>query len=126
MFFLRGIDDPDQKLFAGMMLQSSRDSNYRLHVGVDQHGTVFYRDSIAEYRSPPNLGEPCSVHREIKSLIRDALRAAKIKQRQLSDNLDDYYLFNFSIGWEGMGHWEAEGELSGLSLAVTPVASKAG
>jgi hypothetical protein len=119
MFFLRGIDDPDQKLFAGMMLQSSRESNYQVHVGVDQHGTVFYRDSIAEYRSPPNLGERCSVQREIKTLIRDALMAAKEKQTRLSANPDDYYLFNLTVGWEGLGHWEADGEISSLSLTAT-------
>jgi hypothetical protein len=119
MFFLRGIDDPKLQLFAGMMLQSSRESNYRIHVGVDQHGTVFYRDSIAEYRPPPSLGERCRVHREITSLFRDALRAAKLKQPELSVNPDDYYLFNFSIGWEGLGHWEADGEIANLSLIAT-------
>jgi hypothetical protein len=122
MFFLRGIDDPDQKLFAGMMLQSSRARNYPIHVGVDQHGTVFYRDSIAEYRSPPEPGERCTIHREIKSLIRDALRAAKLKQPELSGDPKDYYLFNFSIGWEGLGHWLADGEISNLSLVALPAA----
>ena len=124
MFFLRGIDDPDQKLFAGMMLQSSRESNYKPHVGVDQHGTVFYRDSITEYQSPPKMGERCTVHREIRSLIVDALKAAKAKQPHLSADPNDYYLFNFTVGWEGLGHWEADGEVSNLSLRVTPIEPK--
>jgi len=120
MFFLRAIDDPNQKLFAGMMLQSGRPDRYGPFTGIDQHGTVFYRDSIAEYRPIPKLGEQCSVRREIKSLVADALVEAKKKQPSLSANPDDYYLFNFSIGWEGLGHWQADGELSNLSLIVTP------
>lgn len=87
---------------------------------VDQHGTVFYRDSIAEYRSIPKLGQRYSVHREIRSLVADALKAAKEKQPELSADPDDYYLFNFSVGWEGLGHWAADGEISNLSLTATP------
>jgi hypothetical protein len=60
------------------------------------------------------------IHREITSLIRDALKAAKQKQPTLSADPADYYLFNFTVGWEGLGHWEAECELSQLSLLVTP------
>jgi hypothetical protein len=72
------------------------------------------------------LGERCSVHQEITSLIRDALQAARRKQPELPAKPEDYYLFNFSIGWEGMGHWEAEGEISNLSLVVTPAGDKSG
>lgn len=121
MFFLRGIENPQNKLFVGMMLHSSRESNYRPHVGVDQHGTVFYRDSIAEYRTPPQLGEEVSVDVEVMAMIREALKVAKERQPDLSADPDDYYLFNFTIGWEGLGHWEADGEVSNLSLIVTPV-----
>jgi hypothetical protein len=120
MFFMRGLDDPNQKLFVGMMLQSSRQSNYKPHVGIDQHGTVFYRDSIAEYRTPPKLGEQVSVEVEVMAMIREALKVAKERQPVLSADPDDYYLFNFTIGWEGLGHWEADGEVSKLSLIATP------
>jgi len=120
MFFLRGTVDPNQRLFVGMMLHSSRESNYKPHVGIDQHGTVFYRDSIAECRSPPGLGEQVSVDVEVMAMIREALKAARKKQPELSADPDDYYLFNFTIGWEGLGHWEADGEVSRLSLIGTP------
>lgn len=120
MFFLREVARPDHKLFAGMMLQSSRESNYTPHLGVEQHGTVFYRDSIARYRPRPEIGESCSIAREIKSLIREALAEARRTQPGLSADPDDYYLFNFSLGWEGLGHWEADCEVSDLSLIASP------
>ena len=53
---------------------------------------------------------------EIKSMLDEALRQAREKQPHLSANVDDYALYNFSIGFEGMGHWESEATLSGLSL----------
>jgi hypothetical protein len=81
---------------------------------------VFYRDSIAEYRTPPKLGEQVSVEVEVMAMIREALKVAKERQPVLSADPDDYYLFNFTIGWEGLGHWEADGEVSKLSLIATP------
>lgn len=116
MFFLREIKDPDKKLFVGMMLQTSNPKLYEPITGIDQFGTVFYRESIAQYGPAPRLNESRTVQREIKSLVREALAKAREKQPALSDNPDDYYLFNFAIGWEGLGHWEAEFELQGLSL----------
>jgi hypothetical protein len=116
MFFLREIKDPDKKLFVGMMLQTSNPKLYAPFTGIDQFGTVFYRDSITQYGPVPRLNESRTVQREIKSLVREALVKAREKQPELSGDPDDYYLFNFAIGWEGLGHWEAECELRGLSL----------
>jgi hypothetical protein len=45
-----------------------------------------------------------------------AASAAKQPEKKLSANADDYYIHLFSIGWEGIDHWDAEAELSGLSL----------
>ena len=42
--------------------------------------------------------------------------AAKQPEKELSANAVDYYIHLFSIGWEGIDHWDAEAELSGLSL----------
>ena len=49
-------------------------------------------------------------------MLTEALRQAREKQPHLSANVDDYALYNFSIGFEGMGHWESEATLSGLSF----------
>ena len=58
------------------------------------------------------------LQRELKTLVREALAASAVKQpeKKLSVNADDYYIHLFNIGWEGIGHWEAEAKLSGLSL----------
>ena len=34
--------------------------------------------------------------------------------------MNRYSIYNLSIGFEGMGHWETEAEISGLSLTGTP------
>ena len=54
----------------------------------------------------------CTVRRELKSLVRDALTAAakKFPDKNLSAEVDDYRLELFNIGWEGIGHWESECE----------------
>ena len=121
MFFLRNRSDLEQKLFVGMMLFTSREKAWAPHLGIEQHGTVFYRDTVApDGTAPPKLGEPRRVQRDIRSLVAEALRLAQAKQPELSEDPDDYAIYNFSIGLEGMGHWETDCEISGLSLKGTP------
>ena len=122
MFFLRNPDDLEQKLFVGMMLFTSREKAWAPHLGVEQHGNVFYRASVApEGIDPPVLGETHTVEREVKGLIEEALQQAQEKQPELSAELEDYALYNFSIGFEGMGHWVSEATLSNLFLKGVPV-----
>ena len=47
---------------------------------------------------------------EIRKLIEEALRQVREVQPELSAKVDDYAIYNFSIGFEGMGHWETEAE----------------
>lgn len=122
MFFLRRVDDPARGLFAGVMMYTSRAENYRPHAALDQWGTVFYRDSITRLQPMPERGKAQRVEVEVKALVRAALKRAGEFDPRLSDNPDDYYLSNFTVGWEGLGHWEAETLLSGLSLDGTPSA----
>ena len=106
MFFLRNQSNLDQKLFAGMMLFTSRANAWQPRLGVEQHGNTFYRESVApDGKNTPKLGESRSVTRELKSMLTEAIRQAHEKQPNLSANLKDHALYNFSIGFEGMGHW---------------------
>lgn len=117
MFFLCNREDLEQKLFVGMMLFTSREKAWVPHVGIEQHGNIFYRDSVApDGSNPPQLGESRTVTRDIRDLIADALRQGQEKQPELSAELDDYAIYNFSIGFEGMGHWKSEATISGLGL----------
>ena len=117
MFFLRNPDDLDQKLFAGMMLFASNEKRYVPHLGIEQHGNIFYRDSITSGGAPlPKLAEQRSVEVDIRELVAEALRQGREKQPELSANLNEYAIYNFSIGFEGMGHWETEADISRLSL----------
>lgn len=117
MFFLRNPDSLEQKLFAGMMLFASNEKRYAPHLGIEQHGNIFYRDSITSGGEPvPKLSERRSVKVDIRKLVAEALRQGREKQPELSANIDEYAIYNFSIGFEGMGHWETEAEISGLSL----------
>lgn len=120
MFFLRNPDALEQKLFAGMMLFASNEKRYAQHLGVEQHGNIFYRDSVTSNGQPiPKLTEKRTVKVDIRELVADALRKGREKQPELSANLGRYAIYNFSIGFEGMGHWETEAEISGLSLEGT-------
>lgn len=117
MFFLRNPDSLDQKLFAGMMLFASNEKRYVPYLGIEQHGTVFYRDTITHDGRPiPGLGESQSVEVDVRALVSEALRLGREEQPALSANVDDYAIYNFSIGFEGMGHWETTAEVSDLSL----------
>lgn len=118
MFFMREIENPQHGLFAGMMLHTSLESHYKPHVALDQWGTVFYRDSIARVQEVPEIGKKYTVVRDVKQLVRDALAEANKLQPELAADPDDYYLFSFSVGLEGMGHWESEFEVSDVSLAA--------
>lgn len=123
MLFLRDTDDLDRKLFAGMMLYTSNPKRYAPHLGVEQHGNVFWRDTVnRDGRPVPELGKPYAVEVDVRELVAEALRRGREKQPSLSAKPDDYAIYNFSIGFEGMGHWETEAELSKLSL--TGVRSK--
>lgn len=122
MFYLRSLRAPEQRLFVGMMLFTSTEKHYAPHLGIEQHGLVFCRDSITSDQSTPELGEKRTVRRELKTMIARALREAQTKQPALSTNLNDYVLANFSIGLEGMGHWETECEISALTLRSSETA----
>jgi hypothetical protein len=125
MFFMGNNQKPEEKLFVGMMLFTSRPKAWVPHLGVEQHGNIFYRDSIApEGKNVPELGETRSVKRELKALITKALKEAQAKRPETSTNPDDFTIYNFSFGFEGMGHWASEGTVSGLSLKGFPVFKK--
>ena len=56
---------------------------------------------------------------DVRALVAEALRLGREKQPALSANVDDYAIYNFSIGFEGMGHWETTAEISNMSLMGT-------
>ena len=117
MFFLRNPDALDQKLFAGLILFASNQKRYAPHLGVEQHGNIFYRDSITSNGDPdPKLSERRTVNVDVRELVAEAIRQGREKQPELSASIEQYAIYNFSIGFEGMGHWETEAEISGLSL----------
>ena len=76
---------------------------------------------VRSYRDQPQpeLGQKRTVSRELRDMITTALRQAHEKQPALSTDPDDFMLSNFSIGLEGLGHWETDCEISGLSLSGT-------
>jgi hypothetical protein len=63
------------------------------------------------------------VGRELTSLLQDALTSAADSDPagQLSTRVSDFRLVLFNLGWEGIGHWECEAELSALSLQGSPI-----
>jgi hypothetical protein len=105
-----------------MLLHPSNPKHCFVHTSVEQWGTAMHREPFMPGGKAPAVGQRHVVRRELKALVRDVLKASAAKQpdKKLSLNPDDFYLHLFNIGWEGIGHWEAESELSELSLAATP------
>lgn len=104
-------------LWVGLMVQSSNaDKNYREHIGREQHGDVFYRDTITNDGPPPVVGKPREVSLDVKALTRKAIARFDDVGAHLSRDPDAYSMQVFNFGWEALGHWESEIKLSGLSL----------
>lgn len=124
-FYLRDLKNPKRNLWVGILLRASEPKTYFVLLDVDQWGTVIRREPITLSGPAPAVGESRAVRREIKSLARDALAAAaeKFPDKNLSTDPNDFLLEHFNIGWEGIGHWENECELSGISLLGFPQAS---
>jgi hypothetical protein len=121
-FLLREIKHPERMFWVGMLLHPSNPKHCFVHTSVEQWGTAMHREPFMPGGKAPAVGQRHVVRRELKALVRDVLKASAAKQpdKKLSLNPDDFYLHLFNIGWEGIGHWEAESELSELSLAATP------
>ncbi len=117
-FLLREVAQPNRMLWVGILLHASNPGNYFVHTALEQWGTVFHREPVTLSGPAPGLNELRTVQRELKALVREAIdaAAAKYPTKELSSSCDDYYLSLFNIGWEGIGHWEVEAELSELSL----------
>lgn len=99
------------------MLFTSTPELYAQHLGVEQHGNIFFRASITDDgEEPPRLGQPETVQIDVKSLVKQAIEAELKKQTALSSKLEDYAIYNFSIGFEGRGHWESVAEIGAPSL----------
>ena len=52
----------------------------------------------------------------VRNLVAEALQRGREKQPGLSADPEQYAIYNFSIGFEGIGHWKTEAEISVLSL----------
>ena len=104
-------------LWVGLMVQSSNmEKNYCEHIGREQHGDVFYRDTITNYGPPPLVGRPREVSLDVKALTRKAIARFDDVHATLSRDPDAYSMQVFNFGWEALGHWESEITVSGLSL----------
>ena len=117
-FLLREIAHPERVLWVGLLQHPSNPKHGFIHTSVDQWDIVMHREPFLVDGKTASVGQRHTYQRELKTLVREALAASAAKQpeKKLSANADDYYIHLFNIGWEGIGHWDAEAELSGLSL----------
>lgn len=117
-FLLREITHPEHVLWVGLLQHPSNPKHGFIHTSVDQWDSVMHREPFLVNGKTSTVGTCQTYHRELKTLVREALAASAAKQpeKKLSVNADDYYIHLFNIGWEGIGHWESEAELSDLSL----------
>jgi hypothetical protein len=116
---LRERDRPDHTLYVGHMLYSDRDGDMNPFIGREQYGVVFYRRMPDNWDGVPEIGEKRRCVSDIKSLVREVI-ARYDEGVALSRNADDYLLDGWNFGYEIIGHWEAELELSNVSLRAVP------
>ena len=108
-------------LWVGLMVQSSNaQKNYCEHIGREQHGDVFYRDTITNYGPPPIVGEPSEVSLDVKALTRKAIARFDDVDATFSRDPDAYSMQVLNFGWEALGHWESDIKVSGLSMCGHP------
>jgi len=105
-----------RSLWVGLMLHSTNPRLYREHIGREQHGDVTYRDTITRYGPPLTIGESRKVSVELRKLILQAICRFDDVKANLSRDPDAYSLRDINCGFEGLGHWETEIRLAGLSL----------
>lgn len=115
-FFCRLKTSRTQGFFVGMNIYSSREENQQLTVSADQYGQAFYRTTPLEFGGKVALGKTASISYDLKEMIVDALEQIKKRPGPLrTTKADDYEISFLQIGWENMGNWECEYELSNLS-----------
>jgi len=115
-FFCRLKTSRTQGFFVGMNIYSSREENQTLIVSADQYGQAFYRTTPLEFGGKVVLGKKTSVSYDLKEMMVDALEQIKKRPGPLrTTKADDYEISFLQIGWENMGNWECEHELSNLS-----------
>lgn len=108
-------------MFAGHNIFATNKTVQNRFIGLDQYGTVFYRETTEEYGGIPQIGDRVTVRYELRSLIKRALAEASARDPRFRNKTpDDYTIEFFQTGWENMGVWRGEFVLSGLSCEGKP------
>lgn len=107
-------------MFVGHNVFATNTTVQNNYIGNDQYGTIFFRETTALYGGIPGVGDKVTVQYELRAMIQRAINAAKsLDSGFIGKTPDDYTIEFFQLGWENMGVWKGEFELSGLSCAGT-------
>ena len=126
-FFIRSKDNPGELgAFVGFMISSSNASHQREFMGVEQNGIDFYRidlgnDACAKYGLEGewlNVGDETTVKVDLIRFLEYVL-IKKFDNRNPNSKwygvgVDDVYLSFFNVGYEYIGNWDCEYELSNV------------
>ena len=126
-FFIRTKKDPySLGAFVGIMLSSSNDNLKKEFFGLEQHGIDFYRINLGHEIGKSfglegewlNDGDSTTVKVDLVKYLDYVLTQVfdndDPRSKWYGIDLDDIYLSYFNIGYEYIGNWDCEFELSNL------------
>ncbi len=136
-FFFRKKDAPTSGFFVGINFWSSRSSNQAEICNADQHGQAFYRIGPGESQGSfydlsdekLEIGKEVTVSYDLYKmvnyvLIRKLMSGSETMQSGGQTVANPWYgitpedltLSFYQVGWENIGNWDCEFEMSNLSL----------
>ena len=120
-FYLRLKSNPSVGVFVGLKLFTTLPEYYAPILSVDQWGQGFYRTNPEQFGGVLELGKKKTIKFDLKELTAQAIKEARRRPGPMKETKpDDYQISFFQLGWENMGQWECEHELSNLSAIGYP------
>ena len=126
-FFIRSKKSPyTLGAFVGIMLSSSNESLNREHLGIEQNGIDFYRINLGNPEGKQfglegewlNVGDKTTVKVDLVKYMEYVLENKFDNKNPASKwygvGLDDVYMSFFNVGYEYIGNWDCEYELSNM------------
>ena len=126
-FFIRSKDNPGELgAFVGFMISSTNLTHQREFMGLEQNGIDFYRIDLGNAECTNyglegewlNVGDETTVKVDLIKYIEYVLEY-KFENKNPNSKwygvgVDDVYLSFFNVGYEYIGNWDCEYELSNL------------
>ena len=126
-FFIRSKKSPyTLGAFVGILLSSTNESVRREHLGIEQNGIDFYRIDLGNKACKNfslegewlEVGDKTTVKVDLieylEYVLKNKFDNGNPDSKWYGVNVDDVYLSFFNVGYEYVGNWDCEYELSNI------------